>query len=65
MNNENPHQPDNSFNSYPFYRPTGEVPFIKASKRYLFVKNLQDRKDYVYSYSDDIFIDYREFTGVL
>jgi len=64
MNNENPHQPDNSFNSYPFYRPNGEVPFIKAGKRYLFVKNLKDRTDHVYSYSDDLFIDYREFIGV-
>lgn len=60
MNNENPHQPDNSFSAWPYYRPAGEVPFLKNGKRYLFVRNQKDRREYVYDYADDVFVPYAE-----
>lgn len=44
--------------SYPYQIGAGgtETPFIKEGKWYLRVWNCKDRKHYIYSYSDDLFL---------
>ena len=34
-----------------------EVPFLKHGKWYIYIWNSEDKKNYIYSYSDDIYLD--------
>jgi hypothetical protein len=45
-------------------RYSGEVPFRKNGKLYIYVYNQEDGKNYYYSYSDDIFYPDTEFDNL-
>lgn len=45
-------------------RYSGEVPFRKNGKLYIYVYNQEDGKNYYYSYSDDMFYPDTEFDNL-